>query len=682
MSKLKGRIVVFAWIIGSVVALDVVASNSSGVESMITEGKFGISANSQSAASAAAMPSVQNNVELWIDTPNVPFAPIAGKEAYYPDTDTNDDRVRDDYYEQIINTDNWQKLSAVSSKLVFGIHSLVLTDATFIGYSRSPLDPNKTAKLQAISTFMRDRNIQTAIATGGLRLTSGEPLSALPDCPLTQNLCLGEGVRTARVDTALFLRKWIDVGGKVDYISTDHAVEFAADAIANSTLGIKVKPTSTTPSAQLSDIIDELINYYSESYDLVLKEYERKGVQYPGPKMAIMIGASAFRTTLDNGQVFESPAKGSILHQVEFDTFLAILAQKLNQRANNTTDAAKKDIFRPQNVRIIFDTGVQNVAHDGTFEAWNFVRFIDNERAVQSRGFKMGIIPQPGSYAYSSNFVYSNTDVTCSTPSCPVTTPLQTLRLANNMSYSLQHRLLREYFSAGGNADLYVLSGWHRYPRPTGPSTELYSWFGKIHSFATYLKRTHFRIASQVRDTGTEGNAFTSMTKLSLSENGIPSSSKFDENRMSLLASASNDYKSVTLKTRPTGQNFSLNFQLNLVQAQTADWAAVQLSNSGSSRVWSNKGLSLLFYGNGRIALVDNKTTPIRQLAVSNQALTLGRNVDVEIEVVNGKLSVYTNNVRQINHTLGTETSRISGISFDAFKTDALFLNPTFYFYR
>jgi hypothetical protein len=617
---------------------------------------------------------VSRENSLWVDTHPYAFKPLSGTEAYYPNNDINDDRLRDTYLSEMTNEENWKQLVKVQPSIVVGLHALIFSSNPFKSYSKVPITKAEESIIKKLIKI-----IKTSITVGGIRLSQGETLLSEVGCTGVPNDCLGEGIKTARVDFDRFLLRWITLGGVVDYITTDHPVSFAATAILDESLGIKRTYSSQAPIT-LDDINRALLEYYSESYDLIMSVYSKENRREVAPKIAITVGSDAFTTMTANGTFYPSKSPyGSLLKNTSFEDFLNSLEKELLTQADRA-QTNKRGYFDKHSVTIIFDLGTQNVISDGSFEKWNFNRIRDNETRAQKHGFKTALILQPGVYAYSADYVYTLADVVCADTNKCVKTVSRTLSLANQMSYEFQSRMIREYLAAGGTTKQLVMMGWHRYPSSIGPIKNLYSWFGKTRSLAGLFYRKNRSLAARTTlGSNILNKTFSSLTSLKLHANTSIPLNSFIENRLTLLADLRNEYRSVRIADITPTQKFNLNFQLTPVTARTniSGWSAVQLAQSEGSKVWSNKGLSVMFQNNGVIKLIDARVTPVVTLESTEQLFTENETIDVDIEKTQDKLQIWINNRLVLKHAL-TQTDTVGGgISFDAYLQDVVIINPT-----
>lgn len=636
---------------------------------------LGPQGSTETQVAAVASATATASGELWFSAHPYAYEQIPGKLAFYPNLDLDNDRVRDDYVAELTDDNNWSEIKKLGKPVVISIHSLILAKGPGVGPSEEYLTD---AELKEIVDFIKRNNFKTSLRVGGLRLTKDERLYPEATCAPTDSTCLGEGMRQAQIDFDR-LKRWFDLGGTVNYITTDHPLQFAANSILDPSLNIRLDAARASNQITMAHLVRELLRYYTSIDTLIRNYYAGIGQSYPSIEVGMVVGPLGFITNAPGGKVYKpvGPAN-SLLSKTKF----ADLALILKNQIAAVQATQYNSILEPKNFSVIFDVGAHSAINDGTFANWNYERILLNEASVRSNGFEFGLISNPGSYAYAANHVYDDVDVTCQGRGSCDKTPATTLALANKLGADHQLRFLKEYLSAGGNPQHVEIANWGRYPSATGPVDTLYSWFATARDAAFIYVRNAVAPEGKVQST-TPGNlAATSpyrrAVSLRLWHDGVATTYQYQKVRYELPSLTQNAYRSVNLTSNTTNKNFSLYTEVQLVAPTSANpgWAALHLGKKAAGEaVWAN-GYSLLMRPNGSLSLITPNAGAITNLTTVENAFSPDEQFVLEMRVQRNKVTVYINYKEVLAHIIAGTTSISGYISLDSFKQDAEFTNP------
>ncbi|MEM7584747.1 MAG: hypothetical protein AAF560_15255 [Acidobacteriota bacterium] len=344
--------------------------------------------------------------ELWVTPPT-----------WREDTviDTDDDRMRDDYLENVTDSTKWPELLAQTTTW----RSYVNITRDFNLWNDVSVEPLTDAELEQLVRFTNEQGLLVAFEVGGLRLRAGEAPELAGDNQAIRELQLME--RWLNTDT-----DGMEGGdGRIDFVTPDHPILISFN---------KMNEDPAIPTMTMADLIRELVDYYVTIAAAI-----------PNVKFGLLEGPTAFEVATEAGYVYP-PNSTAIQPPTRFRDFWSDLLAEMATRGltldHFLTDAG------PQAPR--FDGG-----NDGS---WDFGRLIDVERHIQSTGVRHGLLVHPGIDYNMTVF------------------PPEEEEIANRGTYDLVMRYAEEFRAAGGAPDIYAPSSWHNYPTRVGPEDDAFSW--------------------------------------------------------------------------------------------------------------------------------------------------------------------------------------------------------------
>ena len=265
--------------------------------------------------------------------------------------------------------------------------------------------------LQRLQTLTRESHLKVAFETGGLRLRK-----------MLQGREDEAGEQQAESELR-HLRRWLDAGGQIDYLTTDHAVMMNLRGLGFPGPGLDPNRSS---KLTVEELTDELADYF-----LVMKR------EIPGVRFGVIESLGYFHVQGIDGQEYK--ATDPQLPRCDFEEFLDGLLDRMAKRE------LELDHFH-------IDFGYEGVVFDGRAKGEpDFGRILAVERHVQSRGVKVGVI---------FNAFHDRQDKTLSPETASRQARERTLAFAEG------------YRKAGGNAEDLVVQTWHPYPDRTGPEDD------------------------------------------------------------------------------------------------------------------------------------------------------------------------------------------------------------------
>lgn len=267
-------------------------------------------------------------------------------------------------------------------------------------------------QLEALAAFMRERGVRTAFEVGGLRITDRVfgPFA---------------GEKCARIELT-HLRRWMDCGGSVDYLTTDHAIMMNMRGAGFTGPGVSpVRPGNMS----MGELIGELADYF-----------ETMRQEIPGVKFGVIESLGFFHITGPDGR--EYPRTDPQLPVWKFDAFIDELLAAMKEK-DQTLD------------HFHIDFGYEGVRHDGRDRGeLDFGRILGVEQAVHARGVKTGVIIN----AYHDRSVAEPDPIA-----------------ASREAYENTLAFTRGYLAAGGKSEHIIIQTWQPYPDVTGPEDRLHT---------------------------------------------------------------------------------------------------------------------------------------------------------------------------------------------------------------
>jgi hypothetical protein len=336
----------------------------------------------------------------------------------------------------LIDASKWQVV--LESTDVFKTYINVLQDTPKPGKTIPELS---NAQLQRLVEFTRDHNLKVAFEVGGVRTSA--------------KVCGSEaGEIFAQRELAL-LKRWLNAGGRIDYLTTDHAVMMNMRGVGFGGPGLN-------PDRQCKMTVQELTDELADYFQVMHREI-------PTARFGAIESLGFFRVHGADGEDYmQSDPK---LPDWPFSDYFDQLLEAMKRRD------LKLDHFH-------IDFGFRGVSYDGL--RWgggrlNFGRVLAVEAYVQLKGVKSGVI------------FNATLDKNAKTPD----------RAAANREIFLRTlRVFNEYISAGGKADHIVLQTWGAYPDSTGPEDKAFTFFNIARDIVYSGRQGQIQVQPKVTPSG------------------------------------------------------------------------------------------------------------------------------------------------------------------------------------
>ena len=262
-----------------------------------------------------------------------------------------------------------------------------------------------TVDLRKIADFVNEHHLTVCVEVAGERAAN----SGVPD----DNM----GAAAAQAEF-MTLFKFIKVGGRVDYITTDHAM---ASEITGR--------TSTRPDMTMQDHMQQQMEYYKYMID-----------KMPGLKVGAIESLGFFWVNTANGQM---QCTDYTLDRVDFENYMSELVRIAGE------NGVKIDHFH-------IDFGMHDIESDG-----NYDRVLAVEDYCHSLGVKTGFIA--GNAFHKKTFVLTNEEGK---------------RLASESAAERTLQYFEGYMQAGGRSDVLLFQRWQDVPVELGNEETPVSNFG------------------------------------------------------------------------------------------------------------------------------------------------------------------------------------------------------------
>ena len=334
-------------------------------------------------------------------------------------------KVRTDFVPVLCDSKGWPEV--LSQTDVFKSYLMLLPKSPLPGKDSPELTDDALGRLQ---TFIAANDLGVAFETGGLRIHKG--LQGHEDQA-------GESQAESELQ---HLRRWLDAGGRIDYLTTDHAVMMNLRGLGFPGPGLDPNRSS---KLTVEELTDELVDYF-----VVMKK------AIPGVRFGVIESLGYFHVRGTDGREYK--ATDPKLPRCNFEEYFDRLLDRMAEQN------LKLDHFH-------IDFSYEGVAYDGRAEGkLDFGRILAVERYVQSRGVKVGVI---------FNAFHDRQDKTL--------TPEAASRQASERTLAFAEG----YRKAGGTADHLVVQTWHPYPDRTGPEDDPLTVLGVARDVLTRLKAGH-----------------------------------------------------------------------------------------------------------------------------------------------------------------------------------------------
>jgi hypothetical protein len=313
--------------------------------------------------------------------------------------------LRDDFFSTISNPVKWPTVLRHTD--VFKSYIMILPEVPIPGKQEPELSDHE---LKQLVSLVNQHCLKVAFEVGGLRIAEGQ--KARRDA---------WGKQFAAQEFA-HLKRWLDVGGRIDYLTADHPVMM--------NLGHRCYQ-GTDCGLTLEQTLEELADYYAQM-----------ALRIPGVRFGTIESLGFFHvTSLDGVEYPRTVPKLPVWHFEEFfDLLLSVMARR----------GLELDHFH---IDYGFD-GVRDDARRMKKADMDFGRLLGVERYVQSKGVRSGVI------------VNAFHDRSVANPHS---------EQASREAYEHTVRFHEGYLSAGGRAEHIIVQTWHPYPDHTGPEDKHYT---------------------------------------------------------------------------------------------------------------------------------------------------------------------------------------------------------------
>ena len=269
-------------------------------------------------------------------------------------------------------------------------------------------------QLKAIADFVRENRFTVAVELGGIRVApEGTPADQM-------------GVKAAENEYG-HLQHFVDLGGRVDYITTDHAL---AERITGR--------VQDHPGMTMQDYMEQQALYF---------QYMQE--KYPNLKVGSIESLGFFWV---KGDIQYGATDGS-LPRLNFEEYFSEYVRICKD------NGVELDHFH-------IDFGMQDVEYDGRGKKLNYNRVLAVENYVHSLGVRVGFI--------AANCFHN-----------PMVNPAPDEEAASRSAAERTLQYFEGYMQAGGTSDTLVFQRWQPYPIPVGDENNPLSSFGIFKSMVT-----------------------------------------------------------------------------------------------------------------------------------------------------------------------------------------------------
>lgn len=309
--------------------------------------------------------------------------------------------VKDDFTGRITNKNYWPELLKHTRVLKLYIQQMYTTSAE---------------QLIRIAAFVRENELLVDVELGGVRMApDGTPI---------------EQIAKAAYDVeSKPLERFIELGGRIDYITTDHAL---ADQIT--------KRTDRYNGATMQQMMKQQALYYRMMQEMI-----------PGLKVGAIESLGYFWVNSTNRQY---KATDPTLGRVDFETYLSEFVRITKE--NGVT----LDHFH-------VDFGLHDIEYDG-----DYGRVLAVENCCRANGVDVGFI---AGNAFHKSMQY------------PV--PDDQIESASKEAAERTLQYFEGYQKAGGTCDYFIFQRWQPYPLEIGSEGKPYTTLG---IFKTLLDSPYF----------------------------------------------------------------------------------------------------------------------------------------------------------------------------------------------
>lgn len=320
--------------------------------------------------------------------------------------------LRKDFLRTFTDTQNWPTVYKRTAVFKQFIETLSPTPCPATG---RPLYTDE--ELRQLAAFVNKAGLKTDFEIGGLRWTKD---SCGP----------GSGRRSAAKEIKT-LQRWVDAGGKIDYLTTDHAVMWNVGLVLQGN-----KELAGLADPDWHKVLDEV----ADSLAMIHKAF-------PEAKIGMIESLGYFSVRGANGEMYPTTDPACI-YPIDFGEFLVTVRKKLQERG------IALDHWH-------LDFGYRDCFYDGrNTKTADFNRLIGAERQLKSLGIPGGIIINA-----FDDFSQSGTNLIQEKEKARNVAERNDSAVRNTLAY------LEAYRKAGGNPDTWIFQRWQPYPDTTGPET-------------------------------------------------------------------------------------------------------------------------------------------------------------------------------------------------------------------
>jgi hypothetical protein len=311
--------------------------------------------------------------------------------------------IRDDFLEQVTDTNNWPAVYARTSVFKQFIETLG-------GKKYSD------EELKKLAAFTREAGLKCAFEIGALRWTP-------------QLYGAGSGKAYAAQEIKV-LQRWVDAGGTVDYLSTDHAVMWNVGLCLQG-----AKPMAGLGDPDWHKVMDEVADSLAMIHEA-----------FPDAKIGMIESLGYF--SVGDKYTTTDP---QCIYPIDFKKFLGTAQRKLKARGISLD-------------HVHIDFSYQDCRYDGRADGrLDFGRIIAAEKIVKSLGMDCGIIIN--AYDDFSYAVMGGSNIVQEKEKAKNAAERSASGVENTLEY------FDGYVAAGGNPDTWIFQRWQPYPDVTGPET-------------------------------------------------------------------------------------------------------------------------------------------------------------------------------------------------------------------
>jgi hypothetical protein len=310
--------------------------------------------------------------------------------------------LRTDWLPILTTADKWSTVLAKTQVLKLYINILGEEGSTGV-------PKLSDAELRQLIQFVQGHHLKIAFEIGGLRTSA--------------KICGDMAGETEAANELALLKRWLGLGGNIDYLTTDHAVMKNLRGVGYSGAGQNPDRACKMTFRQL---VDELADYFQVVHKAI-----------PNAKLGVIESLGFFQIRGSDGMLYKQTDPR--LPEWRFTDYVDDVVQAMKARG------LELDHFH-------IDFGYNGASFDGrASRSLNFGRILAVEAYVASKGIKSGVI---------FNASYDKR----------VKNPVP--EVANREASEETLRFFNGYVASGGKADNLVIQTWQPYPDRTGPESE------------------------------------------------------------------------------------------------------------------------------------------------------------------------------------------------------------------